>query len=381
MTEMMWALRLKSLGGPDSLEFVSVPAPTGGPNQVVIEVHAAGVGFPDLLMTRGQYQMRPDAPFIPGIEVAGIVRSAPGDAAVKPGDRVFANASLGGWAEVAVANPWVVFPIPDGMTFEQATSMVNYQTAVFAFVERGGLKSGETVLIHGAAGGTGTAAIEVARGYGAKVIAVARGYDKLRAAKELGAEHCVEAEGDWLGEVKRITDNRGVDVVYDPVGGDLAERVQAAEAARRVDEGHSVRYASVAWAVPVPAAPSLSIRRRWRGRGPRLREPAASRLRQDRRAGAETIPPIALRRDDDRAAHPSAGQGCALGVVDDAGRGGVCVVDCGGERRQFATGARRFARTRNGRAAGAGRRALAHRAAIADRKPDAGSAPAPRHRR
>jgi NADPH2:quinone reductase len=216
----MWALRLKSLGGPDSLEFVSVPTPTGGPNQVVIEVHAAGVGFPDLLMTRGQYQMRPDAPFIPGIEVAGIVRSAPGDAAVKPGDRVFANASLGGWAEVAVANPWVVFPIPDGMTFEQATSMVNYQTAVFAFVERGGLKSGEMVLIHGAAGGTGTAAIEVARGYGARVIAVARGADKLRAAKELGAEHCVEAESDWLAEVKRITDNRGVDVVYDPVGGD-----------------------------------------------------------------------------------------------------------------------------------------------------------------
>jgi len=215
----MWALRLKALDGPGSLEYVSVPAPVAGPKQVSIDVHAAGVGFPDLLMTRGQYQVRPEPPFIPGIEVAGVVRSAPDDAPVKPGDRVFAN-TLGGWAEVAVANPWVVFPIPDRMSFAQATSMVNYQTAVFAFLERGDLKAGETVLVQGAAGGTGTAAIEVARGYGARVIAIARGDDKLRAARELGAEHTIEAESDWLAEVKRLTDNRGVDVVYDPVGGD-----------------------------------------------------------------------------------------------------------------------------------------------------------------
>ncbi len=220
MTETMSALRLKSLDGPAALELVTVPVPTGGPNQVVVEVHAAGVGFPDLLMSRGQYQTRATAPFIPGIEVAGIVRSAPAGSPLKPGDRVAANASLGGWAEVAVASPFVTFPIPDGMSFEQATSMVNYQTAIFAFAERGSLKSGETVLIHGAAGGTGTAAIEVARGYGATVIAVARGDDKLQACRELGAEHCIEATSDWLAEVKRITGDKGVDVVYDPVGGD-----------------------------------------------------------------------------------------------------------------------------------------------------------------
>ena len=220
MTETMQALRLKSLDGPGALELATVPAPAGGPNQVLVEVHAAGVGFPDLLMTRGQYQMRPAAPFIPGIEVAGVVRRAPEGSPLKPGDRVVANASLGGWAEVAVASPFVTFPIPDGMSFAQATSMVNYQTAVFAFTERGGLKPGETVLIHGAAGGTGTAAIEVARGYGAKVIAVARGDDKLRTCRELGAEHAIEASGEWLAEVKKITGDKGVDVVYDPVGGD-----------------------------------------------------------------------------------------------------------------------------------------------------------------
>lgn len=216
----MWALRLKALEGPDALEFVSVPAPVAGPQQLLIDVHAAGAGFPDLLMSRGQYQNRAQAPFIPGIEIAGVVRTAPAGSPFKPGDRVAANAPLGGWAEVAVSSPFVTFPIPDGMTFEQATSMVNYQTAVFAFAERGSLKAGETVLIQGAAGGTGTAAIEIARGYGATVIAIARGEDKLRTCRELGAEHAIEAESEWLAEVKRITKDRGVDVVYDPVGGE-----------------------------------------------------------------------------------------------------------------------------------------------------------------
>jgi NADPH2:quinone reductase len=220
MSETMLALRLHSLDGPDGLALESVAAPVPGPNQILIDVHAAGVGFPDLLMTQGRYQFRPEPPFSPGIEIAGTVRSAPGDTGFKPGDRVVANAPLGGWAEIAVAAPNVTFPIPEGMSFAQATSMVNYQTAVFALLERGGTKAGETVLIQGAAGGTGTSAIEVARAYGASVIAIARGEDKRRTCRELGAEHALEAEGDWLAEVKQITDNRGVDIVYDPVGGD-----------------------------------------------------------------------------------------------------------------------------------------------------------------
>jgi NADPH2:quinone reductase len=220
MTEMMWALRVKALEGPDAIEMVSVGAPKGGPNDVVVEVHAAGVGFADLLMTRGQYQFRPEPPFIGGVEVAGVVRSAPTNSSFTAGDRVSGSVRNGAWAEVAVTSPFILYPIPDGMSFEQATSLINYQTAVFAFVERGGLRAGETVLIHGAAGGTGTAAIEVARGFGAKVIAVAHGEDKLRTARELGAEHCVEADSEWQAEVRRITNDRGVEVVYDPVGGD-----------------------------------------------------------------------------------------------------------------------------------------------------------------
>lgn len=216
----MLALRLKSLDGPDALAVETVPIPVAGPNQILIAVHAAGVGFPDLLMTQGRYQFRPEPPFSPGIEIAGVVRTAPADSGLKPGDRVVANAPLGGWAEVAVAAPNVAFQIPDGMSFEQATSMVNYQTAVFALLERGAIKEGETVLVQGAAGGTGTSAIEVARAYGATVIAIARGEDKLRVCKDLGAEHAIEATGDWLAEVKAITNNKGVDIVYDPVGGD-----------------------------------------------------------------------------------------------------------------------------------------------------------------
>lgn len=220
MTETMLALRLKSLDGPDALALESVPAPVAGPNQILIDVHAAGVGFPDLLMTQGRYQFRPEPPFSPGIEIAGVVRTAPAESTLKPGDRVVANAPLGGWAEVALASPNVAFRIPDGMSFAQATSMVNYQTAVFALLERGGIKSGESVLIQGAAGGTGTSAIEVAKAYGATVIAIARGEDKLRICRELGADHAIDADADWLAEVKAATNNKGVDIVYDPVGGD-----------------------------------------------------------------------------------------------------------------------------------------------------------------
>jgi NADPH2:quinone reductase len=115
----------------------------------------------------------------------------------------------------------MIFPIPEGMDFGAATSLtVNYQTSYFALMMRGGLRAGETVLVHGAAGGVGSAAVQIAAGAGATVIAVARGDEKLAASRESGADHAIEAEGDWLAEVRRLTDNRGVDVVYDPVGGD-----------------------------------------------------------------------------------------------------------------------------------------------------------------
>jgi NADPH2:quinone reductase len=215
----MRALRLRTLTGGDGLEIADVPVPSSD-DLVVIEVHAAGIGFPDLLMTKGQYQFKPNPPFTPGVEAAGVVISAPASAGIRPGDRVIASSMLGAWAEVALAHPLSTMPIPDGMSFEEATAMVNYQTAYFGLVWRGRMKAGETVLVHGAAGGTGTSAIQVARGLGATVIAIARGDEKLAVARDAGAQHCIEAESDWLAQVREITGKRGVDIVYDPVGGD-----------------------------------------------------------------------------------------------------------------------------------------------------------------
>jgi NADPH2:quinone reductase len=215
----MRALVLGSLTGGDGLTIAEREAPSD-PRDVLIEVHAAGIGFPDLLMTKGQYQIKPTPPFVPGVEAAGIVLSAPEGAGVRAGDRVFASSKLGAWAEIAAANPASTLPIPDGMTFVEATAMANYETAYFGLVWRGAMKSGETVLVHGAAGGTGTSAIQVARALGGPVIAIAQGAAKLAVAKEAGAQHCIDADSEWLAAVKEITGGRGVDIVYDPVGGD-----------------------------------------------------------------------------------------------------------------------------------------------------------------
>lgn len=216
----MRAIRLTELNGPEALELADVPEPSGA-DKLVVEVHAAGVGFPDLLMSRGRYQFRPDPPFIPGVELAGTVHSAPEGSPFGPGDRVAASAPLGAWAEFAVANPRVTFSIPEGMSYAQATAMMNYQSSYFGLVERGQAQAGETVLIHGAAGGVGSAAVDLAAALGLRSIAVARGEEKLKAARDLGAEHCIDVESDWLKEVKSITDGRGVDLVFDPVGGDV----------------------------------------------------------------------------------------------------------------------------------------------------------------
>ena len=217
--ETMRAIRIARLDGPDAIELAEAPVPEGD-GRVVIEVHAAGVCFADLLMTRGRYQFRPDPPFTPGVELAGVVRSAPEGSAFRPGDRVAASSPLGAWAEVAVAAPQVTFPIPDEMSFAAATALINYQTAYFGLVERGLAREGESVLVHGAAGGVGSAAVDVARGLGLTPIAIAHGEEKLRVARELGAAHAFEAEGAWLEEVRRVTDGRGVDIVFDTVGGD-----------------------------------------------------------------------------------------------------------------------------------------------------------------
>jgi NADPH:quinone reductase len=187
---------------------------------VVVDVEAAGVSFPEVLQTRGEYQVKPPVPFVPGSEVAGTVRSAPEGSDLAPGDRVAAFPMLGGFAEVAVAPEFMTFRLPDALDFRQGASLIlNYHTAWFSLVTRGRLMAGETVLVHGAAGGVGTASIQVAKGIGAKVIAVVSTAEKETVAREAGADQVVRADGEWRDQAKELSGG-GVDMVLDPVGGD-----------------------------------------------------------------------------------------------------------------------------------------------------------------
>jgi NADPH2:quinone reductase len=214
------AIQVVTLDGPRSVQHVEIDEPEPGDGQVLIEVHAAGVTFPEVLLTHGMYQIKPPPPFILGSEVAGVVRSAPADAAVQPGARVAALSWFGGFAELAVAPADRVFPLPDGVDFVAGAALpINYLTAHFALQHRGRLAAGHTVLVHGAAGGVGTATIQFARALDATVIAVASSDAKAALATKAGAHHTIRPEG-FLAAVKELTDGRGVDLVVDPVGGD-----------------------------------------------------------------------------------------------------------------------------------------------------------------
>jgi NADPH2:quinone reductase len=222
----MRALQITELTGPDTaLAEVDLPEPEAShpmsPGRgVVVDVHVAGVSFPEVLQTRGEYQMKPPLPFVPGSEVGGVVRSAPEGAAVQAGDRVAAFCMLGGFAEVAVAPEVLTFKLPDALDFAQGAALIlNYHTAYFALKLRGRLAEGETVLVHGAAGGVGTAALQVAKGLGAKTIAVVSSDEKEAVAREAGADEVVRSGGAWKDEAKELSGG-GVDLVLDPVGGD-----------------------------------------------------------------------------------------------------------------------------------------------------------------
>jgi NADPH2:quinone reductase len=222
----MRAIQITELSGPDSaLRIVDLPEPEAShamtPGEgVLVDVHAAGVAFPEVLQTRGEYQVKPPLPFVPGSEVAGIVRGASEGAGFAPGDRVAAFCLLGGFAEVAVAPPWLTFALPDALDFAQGAALIlNYHTAYFSLKLRGRLTEGETVLVHGAAGGVGTASLQIAKGLGAKTIAVVSSDAKERVAREAGADEVVRSDGPWKDEAKELSGG-GVDVVLDPVGGD-----------------------------------------------------------------------------------------------------------------------------------------------------------------
>ena len=216
----MHAIQIASYDGPDKVEYNEVPTPEAGPGQVLIRVRAAGVSFPELLQTRGQYQMKPEMPFTPGSEVAGDVVSAPDGSGFTPGDRVAAMVMLGGFAEYAIAPADQTFALPDELSYAQGAALpLNYLTAHFALVTRAHLQPGEVVLVHGAAGGVGTAAIQTAKAFGAgRVIAVASTEEKRAIARAAGADDAVPADG-FLDAVKELDGVEGVDIVVDPVGG------------------------------------------------------------------------------------------------------------------------------------------------------------------
>jgi NADPH2:quinone reductase len=198
--------------------------PESEPGHLLIDVRAAGVSFPDLLLTRGEYQLKPEPPFTLGVECAGVVREAPDGSGFAAGERVMALTMLGTFAEVVRAPLPMCFPIPDGLDFEQAAGFVmNYHTAHFALARRGRLREGETLLVHGAAGGVGTAAVQVGKGLGARVLAVVSDEQKAAVAREAGADDVIESGGDWVAATKEATGGRGADVIFDPVGGERLE--------------------------------------------------------------------------------------------------------------------------------------------------------------
>ena len=218
----MRAVQISSLDGPDSVSVVDIDEPAPRDGSVVIEVHAAGVAFPDALLTRGLYQYKPELPFVPGSEIAGVVRSAPADSGFSAGDRVAALTGLSdGMAEVAVVSPDTVFALPESVSLTAGAGLLfNDLTVHFALRERGRLAAGETVLVHGAAGGIGTSALRMAPVLGAsRVIAVVSSEAKADIARSAGATDVVLVDG-WKDAVKELTGGRGVDVVVDPVGGD-----------------------------------------------------------------------------------------------------------------------------------------------------------------
>ncbi|HET6910063.1 MAG TPA: NADPH:quinone oxidoreductase family protein [Mycobacteriales bacterium] len=215
----MRAMQITDLTGPRSaLEMAELPKPERRAGQVLIEVHATGVAFPEVLQTRGMYQMKPPLPFVPGSEVAGVVIDADESAGVQPGQRVAAMCLLGGWADMVVAPAHSTFALQEELDFGQGAGLIlNYHTAWFTLVTRGRLQAGETVLVHGAAGGVGTSTLQVARGLGARTIAVVSSDAKEEVARAAGADVILRSDGPWKDQAKELG---GVDVVIDPVGGD-----------------------------------------------------------------------------------------------------------------------------------------------------------------
>jgi NADPH2:quinone reductase len=219
------AVVARAYGAPESFSIEDLPAMTPGPGEVLIHPKAAGVSFVDSLIGQGLYQLKPPLPYTPGTEYAGVVAAVgEGVTHVRVGDRVFSGGMGGGFAQEAVGPAQRVTPIPDGMDFREAAIFrVSYATAYYALVQRGNLAPGETLLVLGAGGATGIAAVEIGKALGARVVASASSPEKRALAAKAGADATIEARAaDWRAQVKAAAP-KGVDVVFDPIGGEATE--------------------------------------------------------------------------------------------------------------------------------------------------------------
>ncbi|MCW2269127.1 NADPH:quinone oxidoreductase [Pseudomonas sp. MYb187] len=223
----MKAVLCKTLGPAQNLVLEEVASPVPKKNEILLDVHAAGVNFPDTLIIEGKYQFQPPLPFSPGGEAAGVV-SAVGEKVsdLKVGDRVMALTGWGSFAEQVAVPAYNVLPIPPQMNFTQAAAFgMTYGTSMHALQQRGQLQAGETLLVLGASGGVGLAAVEIGKAMGARVIAAASSAEKLAVAKAAGADELINySEHSLKDEIKRLTGGNGADVIYDPVGGDLFDQ-------------------------------------------------------------------------------------------------------------------------------------------------------------
>ncbi|HEX2493601.1 MAG TPA: NADPH:quinone oxidoreductase family protein [Steroidobacter sp.] len=224
----MRAVVLRSYGPPSQLAVEEIAPPPLKEGHVRLRVHAVGFGFPDALTVAGKYQIKPEAPFTPGNETAGVVMETAADvASVRPGDRVLAMAGQGGFAEECVAPAASLIPLPSEMSMAAAAGfLINYGTTYHALVQRAQIKPGETLLVLGAAGGVGLTAVEIGKALGARVLAGASTEEKLELAKQHGADAVFNYSKDPIkAKVMEFTAGRGIDVAYDPVGADFAEQV------------------------------------------------------------------------------------------------------------------------------------------------------------
>src|SRR6185437_3682378 len=224
--EPVKAWQISRYGEPeDVLEFAEVPRPEPGPGQLMVRLLAAAANFPDILLCRGTYQVRPPLPFTPGLELCGeVVAAGPDVAGFEPGDRVVGGAEFpsGGFGEYVLMDASRALPAPEGLDdAEAAPFLVTYQTGWFGLHRKARLKAGETLLVHAAAGGVGSGAVQLGKAAGAKVIGVVGGAEKARLARELGADVVVDRyEEDFVAVVKEVTHGKGANVVYDSVGGE-----------------------------------------------------------------------------------------------------------------------------------------------------------------